>query len=239
MVWRSTCIKKHTQQHPWNRVVWGKTHQATLLISVVVLTLTLASSEVFAHREMPQTDSRKGGGAREELTGLPRAVGRLDAVTGLARRALIVRGGACAVCAAAGRARAATPRPREDAAALPNIPIRRRPRTARPRLPLRTNRRLRATCIAAGRRGARARTRGESPSSPSLGSQSESSAAVPARTGRGEPITAAADRSPGCRRSGVFVVEKVREWVRGGADGGMRWRKGRLWLYRGRRMRYR
>jgi hypothetical protein len=34
--------KKHTQQHPWNRVVWGKTHQATLLISVVVLTLTIS-----------------------------------------------------------------------------------------------------------------------------------------------------------------------------------------------------
>jgi hypothetical protein len=31
----------------------------------------------------------------------------------------------------------------------------------------------------------------------------------------------------------------VRKWVRGGADGGMRWRKGRLSLYCGRRMRCR
>jgi hypothetical protein len=52
--------KSTPKQHPWNRVVWGKTHQATLLISVVVRTLTLASSEVIAHREMPQTSSRKG-----------------------------------------------------------------------------------------------------------------------------------------------------------------------------------
>jgi hypothetical protein len=105
---------------------------------------------------MPRTSSR-GMSKEEFLTGLPRALHRLGAVAGIASRALIVRGGACAVCAAAGRARAATPRPREDAAALP---IRRRPRTARPRLPLRTIRRLRATCIAAGRRGARARARG-------------------------------------------------------------------------------
>jgi hypothetical protein len=135
----------------------------------------------------------------DELTGLPRAVVRLDAVAGLARRALMARGGIRAVCAAAGRARAATLRPREDSVALPNISICRRPRTARPRRPLRIDRRLSAAWIAAwitaGRRGSRAHS-GGSPSSSSLGSQSESSAAVPARTGRGDRITAAVGRPP-------------------------------------------
>jgi hypothetical protein len=71
----------------------------------------------------------------------------------------MVHGGIHAVCATAGRARAATPRPREDAAALPNISIRRRPRTARPQRPLRIDRRLRAAWIAAVRRGPRACSR--------------------------------------------------------------------------------
>jgi hypothetical protein len=100
----------------------------------------------------------------DELTGLPRAVVRLDAVAGLARRALMARGGIRAVCAAAGRARAATLRPREDSVALPNISICRRPRTARPRRPLRIDRRLSAAWIAAwiaaGRRGSRVHSGG-------------------------------------------------------------------------------
>jgi hypothetical protein len=36
--------------------------------------------------------------------------------------------------------------------------------------------------------------------------------AVPARTGRGEPITAAADRSPGEQRAAGVVEGKSEEW---------------------------
>jgi hypothetical protein len=167
---------------------------------------------------------------------LPRAVDRLEAIAGIARRALIVCGGAAPSAPPLAerkrrpRVREKTPQPSPSVAAL----VRRgcdfhfAPTDAS------------APPASPPDEGERERVRGgESPSSLSLGSQSESSAAVPARTGRGEPITAVADRSPGCRRSGVFVEEKVREWVRGGADGGMRWRKGRLWLYSGRRMRCR
>jgi hypothetical protein len=179
--------------------------------SVVALTLTIASSEIW-RRKMPQTDSGERGDERGmNLLGcLVRLFAWMPSRVSLDARSWSA-GGACAVCAAVGRARAATPRPREDTAALPNISICRRPRTARPRRPLRTNRRLRAAWIAAGRRGTRARTRGgggASPSSPSLGSQSESSAAVPARIGRGDPITTAVGRSPDAGGSAVCVVEK-------------------------------
>jgi hypothetical protein len=151
----------------------------------------------------------------------------------------MVHRGIRAVCAAAGRARAVTPRPRKDTAALPNISICLCPRMAQPQRPLRVHGRLRAASIAAGRRGSSAHSRGESPSSPSIGSQSESSAAVPARPGRGDRITASVGRR---RLQRAARVCGVSEWESAGVVGmmgvgdKMRMRWGCLWLKRDRQM---